>query len=46
MGIGSLFSLLSADLKARSQLTGIERDEATGAIAQQLFLNVNVRVVG
>lgn len=32
MGIGNLFSLTPADLKATSQLTSIERDEATGAI--------------
>ena len=27
MGIGNFFSLMSADLKARSQLTGIELGE-------------------
>ncbi|WP_159439172.1 hypothetical protein [Pseudomonas jessenii] len=46
MGIGNLFSLMHADLKARSQLTGVELDEVTGAIAQQLFPNASVRVVG
>ena len=45
MGRGNLFSLMPADLKARSQLTCVELDEVTGTIAQQLFPNANVRVV-
>jgi hypothetical protein len=46
MGIDNFFSLMPTDLKARSELTGIDLDEATGAIAQQLFPNANVRVLG
>ena len=46
MGTGNFYSMMPADLKARSQLTGIELDEATGAIAKQLFPKSNVRVMG
>ncbi|MFG0381114.1 PLxRFG domain-containing protein [Pseudomonas sp. zbq_18] len=46
MGTGNFYSMMPADLKARSQLTGIELDETTGAIAKQLFPKSNVRVMG
>lgn len=46
MGTGNFFSMMPADLKARSQLTGIELDETTGAIAKQLFPRSNVRIMG
>lgn len=46
MGTGNFFSMMPADLKSRSQLTGIELDETTGAIAKQLFPRSNVRVMG
>ena len=46
MGTGNFYSMMPADLKARSQLTGIELDETTGEIAKQLFPQSNVRVMG
>lgn len=46
MGTGNFFSMMPPNVKARSQLTGIELDEATGAIAKQLFPQSNIRVMG
>ena len=46
MGTGNFFSMMPADLKSRSQLTGIELDETTGAIAKQLFPRSNIRIMG
>lgn len=46
MGTGNFYSMMPADIKARSQLTGIELDETTGAIAKQLFPKSNIRVMG
>ncbi|QLI49470.1 hypothetical protein vBPaeMUSP25_31 [Pseudomonas phage vB_PaeM_USP_25] len=46
MGTGNFYSMMPADLKARSQLTGIELDETTGEIAKQLFPQSNVRIMG
>ena len=46
MGTGNFVSMMPADLKARSQVTGIELDETTGAIAKQLFPQSNIRIMG
>lgn len=46
MGTGNFFSMMPADIKSRSQLTGIELDEMTGAIAKQLFPQSNVQIMG
>lgn len=46
LGTGNFYSMMPADLKARSELTGIELDETTGAIAKQLFPKSNIRIMG
>lgn len=46
MGTGNFFSMMPQDLKSRSQLKGIELDETTGRIAQQLFPKSNIHVMG
>ena len=46
MGTGNFFSMMPPALQSRSQLTGIELDEMTGAIAKQLFPQSNIRVMG
>lgn len=46
MGTGNFFSMMPANIKSRSQLTGIELDETTGAIAKQLFPQSNIQVMG
>lgn len=46
MGTGNFFSMMPASVQARSQLTGIELDEATGAIAKQLFPQSNIQIMG
>lgn len=46
MGTGNFFSMMPPNVQARSQLTGIELDEMTGAIAKQLFPKSNIQVMG
>jgi N12 class adenine-specific DNA methylase len=43
MGTGNFFSLMPQDLKARSDLTGIELDTTTAEISKLLFPDSNVR---
>jgi N12 class adenine-specific DNA methylase len=43
MGTGNFFSLMPLDLKARSDLTGIELDTTTAAIAKLLFPDSNIQ---
>lgn len=46
MGIGNFFGMMPADLKARSQLAGIELDPVTGGMAKLLYPEANVQVKG
>ncbi|WP_336939374.1 PLxRFG domain-containing protein [Acinetobacter modestus] len=46
VGTGNFFSLMPSDIKQNSQLTGIELDVTTGAIAKQLFPNSNIQIMG
>lgn len=46
VGTGNFFSLMPSDIKQNSQLTGIELDITTGAIAKQLFPNSNIQIMG
>lgn len=46
MGIGNFFGMMPADLKTRSQLAGIELDGLTGSMAQLLYPNANIKVMG
>lgn len=46
MGIGNFFGMMPAEIKARSQLAGIELDSLTGAMAQLLYPDANVKVMG
>ena len=43
VGSGNFFSLMPLDLKARSELTGIELDLTTAAIAKLLFPHSNIQ---
>ena len=46
MGTGNFFSMMPRALRDRSKLSGIELDETTGAIAQQLFPQSNIQIKG
>ena len=46
MGIGNFFGMMPADLKARSQLAGIELDSLTGAMAKLLYPASNIKIMG
>ncbi len=46
MGIGNFFGMMPADLKARSQLAGIELDPVTGGMAKLLYPDANIQVKG
>lgn len=46
MGIGNFYGMMPLDLKERSQLAGIELDPVTGGMAQMLYPNANVKVMG
>ena len=46
MGIGNFFSMMPADLAARSDRTGIELDKQTGAMAKLLFPHANISIKG
>lgn len=46
MGIGNFFGLMPPELAARSQLAGIELDQMTGGMAQQLYPDANIKIMG
>ncbi|WP_280192153.1 PLxRFG domain-containing protein [Delftia sp. PS-11] len=46
MGIGNFFGMMPADIKGRSQLAGIELDRLTGSMAQLLYPDANVKIMG
>jgi N12 class adenine-specific DNA methylase len=46
MGIGNFFGMMPRALKDRSTLTGIELDPTTGAMAQLLYPDANISVMG
>lgn len=46
MGIGNFYGMMPADLRAASQLAGVELDEVTGSMAQLLYPEANIRVMG
>lgn len=46
MGIGNFFGMMPAEIAGRSQLAGIELDSLTGGMAQLLYPDANVRVMG
>lgn len=45
MGVGNFFGLMPPDIAANSNLTGIELDRTTGAIAKALYPKANIRVM-
>jgi N12 class adenine-specific DNA methylase len=46
MGIGNFFGMMPLDLKERSKLAGIELDPVTGGMAQMLYPDATVKVMG
>lgn len=46
MGIGNFFGMMPRHLASRSQLTGIELDPITGGMAQKLYPDAGIRVMG
>lgn len=46
MGIGNFYGLMPKDLKATSDLTGIELDETTAEMAKMLYPDTNVQQMG
>jgi N12 class adenine-specific DNA methylase len=46
MGIGNFFGLMPQDLAANSDLTGIELDEMTAAMAKMLYPKANIQRMG
>ncbi|MCE7797848.1 PLxRFG domain-containing protein [Sphingobium sufflavum] len=46
MGIGNFFGMMPQDVAARSRLAGIELDSLTGGMAQLLYPDANIRVMG
>lgn len=46
MGVGNFFGMMPIGLKNRSQLAGIELDPLTGGIAQQLYPDANIQIMG
>ena len=46
MGIGNFFGMMPQELKTRSDLAGIELDPVTGGMAQMLYPDANINVMG
>ncbi len=46
MGIGNFFGVMPEQMRANSQLFGVELDDITGRIAKQLYQNANIQVCG
>lgn len=46
MGIGNFFGMMPADIASRTTLAGIELDSLTGGMAQLLYPDANIRVMG
>ena len=46
MGIGNFFGMMPEELKTRSNLAGIELDPVTGGMAQMLYPDANINVMG
>jgi hypothetical protein len=46
MGIGSFFGLMPDIIRANSSLTGIELDRVVGGMAQMLYPDANIRIMG
>lgn len=46
LGIGNFYGMMPRDLMAQSQLTGIELDPTTGAMAQYLYPEANIQIKG
>jgi len=46
MGIGNFFGMMPLDLKERSKLAGIELDPVTGGMAQMLYPDAAIKVMG
>jgi N12 class adenine-specific DNA methylase len=46
MGIGNFYGMMPLELKNRSQLSGIELDMMTGGMAQMLYPNANIKIMG
>lgn len=46
MGIGNFFGMMPAAIAGRSQLSGVELDSLTGGMAQLLYPDANIRVMG
>ncbi len=45
-GIGHFFGLMPAEVKERSQLTGVELDLVTGSICRHLYQRTDIRIQG
>lgn len=46
MGIGNFFGMMPDILRAKSSLTGIELDRVVGGMAQMLYPDANIRIMG
>lgn len=46
MGIGNFFGMMPLELKNRSRLTGVELERVTGEMAQQLYPDANISIMG
>jgi N12 class adenine-specific DNA methylase len=46
MGIGNFYGMMPRELKNRSQLSGIELDMMTGGMAQMLYPDANIKIMG
>jgi N12 class adenine-specific DNA methylase len=46
MGIGSFFGLMPDVIRSKSSLTGIELDRVVGGMAQMLYPDANIRIMG
>lgn len=46
MGVGHFFGLMPLDMRAQSQLSGVELEPTTGAIARMLYPSANIEIKG
>ena len=46
IGIGNFYGMMPVDLRAASQLAGVELDQVTGGMARLLYPEANIRVMG
>ena len=46
MGVGNFFGKMPDDIRSNSRLYGVELDDISGRIAQQLYQTANIRITG